>query len=411
MASVTYWLADLRRAFKRHRRGRGGWIVEVMRDRLRIVSPELPPRAGEPAEEGKRRTFSMATPPGPSTAAAALAEACQVFDAVMAGNWEWPDPRAPVAGDPGRLAPMNLVRLRVRLRAALEGERISERTWVRMYGPFLLRLETVAGRQVWTQDEELLAAVLKSWQPNSRARQMAHDRIRALWREAGWPWPEGITTLRGNGKAAADPAGVMGFSDEEIEELRQRIQQSRLTAADLVAWDCLMVFGLRPVELKGLVLQEQGGQLVAVVSHEKVCSRGRVGARTVPAVPPASWPRDCYQLLKRWREYGLPGFVEAMASPGERMARQLKRLHGQQGASGTMRPELHPYSLRHAFALRLGVELGLSPRESAELMGHSPAVHLQVYGRQLDQPKLLAKVMKLTIEKRPSRAGDLSPMP
>jgi len=70
-------------------------------------------------------------------------------------------------------------------------------------------------------------------------------------------------------------------------------------------------------------------------------------------------------------------------------------LHRQKASDGQLRPELTPYGLRHAFALRLGVDLGLSVREAAELMGHSPAVHLSTYGRQLDQPKLLDKVAGL----------------
>lgn len=387
------WLADLRRSFKRHRQGRPGWIIGEARDRLRLVSDELPRRHGEAPEESKRRSVTLATPPGPSTAAAALAEACSIFDAVMAGSWAWPDPDAPAAGNLARLGPANLTRLRVRLRAVLVGERITERTWQRAYVPYLVKLEAVAGQQTWPQDEELLGAVLKSWEPNSRARQMAHDRIRALWKEAGWPWPEGITTLRGNGRAAADPAGVIGFSDQEIKQLRQRISRSRLTAADLVAWDCLIVFGLRPAELKGLVLQEQGGHLVAVVSHEKKNSRGKVGARTVPAVPPAGWPRNCHGLLERWRLHGLPSHLISMASPGKGLSVQLGRF--KRHADFEVRDALTSYGLRHAFALRLGVDLGLSVREAAELMGHSPAVHLQSYGRQLDRPKLLAKVAGL----------------
>lgn len=396
------WLTDLRRSFNRHRRGRPGWILGEARDRLRLVSDELPQRPGESPAEGKRRSLTLTTPPGPSTAAAALAEACEIFDQVMAGSWAWPDPDAPAAHDPARLAPANLARVRVRMCAALVGERISERTWRRTYLPYLAKLENVAGQRVWPQDEELLVAVLRSWEPNSRGRQMAHDRIRALWKEAGWPWPDGIPTLRGNGRAAADPAGVIGFNDQEIDELRQRISRSRLTAADLVAWDCLIVFGLRPAELKGLDVREKGRILLAVVSHEKRNSKGRVGVRTVPAVPPPAWPRDCYGLARRWQSYGLPPGLVSMASPGEGLSKQLRRLHTQQGATGVLRPGLTPYGLRHAFALRLGVDLGLSVREAAELMGHSPAVHLQAYGRQLDRPKLLEKVAGLVEEGRSS---------
>ena len=77
------------------------------------------------------------------------------------------------------------------------------------------------------------------------------------------------------------------------------------------------------------------------------------------------------------------------------MAHQLWRLHSQKAAQGQLRVDLTPYGLRHAFALRLGIDLGLSVRESAELMGHSPAVHLAAYGRQLDKPKLLEKVTNM----------------
>ena len=391
------WLADLSRSFKRHRNGRPGWTVEVMRDRLRVVSDELPPRPGEPLDPApKRRAVSLVTPPGPSTAAAALAEACQIFDATLAGTWQWPDPHAPAAGDPERLAPAALARISTRLHAAVVGEHVSERTWQRFYDPYLRRLQAIAGERTWREDADLLDSTLRHWPPNSRARQMAHDRIRALWRQAGWPWPEAIFQMRGNGRAAANPDGVLAFSDQEITELRGRIQSSRLSHADLVAWDCLICFGLRPVELKGLELKRMGPSLVAVVSHEKCNRRGRSGARTVPAVPPPDWLSDCHDLLERWREHGIPPFVAALSSPGERMARQLQRLQGQQGATGAIRAELTPYGLRHAFALRLGVDLGLSVREAAELMGHSPAVHLQAYGRQLDRPKLLAKVAGLS---------------
>jgi integrase len=66
------------------------------------------------------------------------------------------------------------------------------------------------------------------------------------------------------------------------------------------------------------------------------------------------------------------------------LTQQLRRLQ--------MPEELTAYGLRHAFALRLGLDLGLHVREAAELMGHSPAVHLATYGRRLDGPGLLAKV-------------------
>ncbi|WP_322773836.1 hypothetical protein [Synechococcus sp. CBW1107] len=61
--------------------------------------------------------------------------------------------------------------------------------------------------------------------------------------------------------------------------------------------------------------------------------------------------------------------------------------------------ELTSYAFRHAFALRLGVDLGLSVREAAELMGHTPAAHLSTYGRRLDAPRLQSKVAGLVRER------------
>jgi integrase len=396
------WLAELSTGFKRHRQQRSGWFVEVMRDRLRVVSSELPPRPDEPADAPpKRRAITLSTPPGPTHAAAALAEACALFDAVMAGTWAWPDPDGvPDAGDPLRLSPVALQRVVARLQRAVMPEKVAESTWRRMYQPFMARLLTVAGERQWRDEVELLSAVLRHWEPNSRARQMAHDRFRQVWRQAGWEWPAEVAGMRGNGRAAASPEGVRSFTDAEIQELRARLLRSRrLTPADIVGWDLLTCFGLRPAELQGVQLEQADGLLVAKVSRSKVSSKGSSGARIVAAVPPAGWPADCHGLLGRWKRYGLPAGLLAARSPGEVMAQQLARLKLSKPVQLKLDRELVPYSLRHAFALRLGQQLGLHVREAAELMGHSPQVHLSTYGRRLDQPALLAKVQRLTADR------------
>ena len=180
------WLAELSSGFRRHRQNRSGWFVEVNRDRLRVVSAELPPRPDEaPDAPNKRRAYTLATPPGPATFNAALQEACGLFDAVMAGTWRWPDPEAmPGLDDERRLTPATLQRLIDQLQRSIEGERVAPRTWQRMYRPVLVKLIKTAKERSWLTDRELLEATLREWQPNSRSRQMAHDRIRRLWREA-----------------------------------------------------------------------------------------------------------------------------------------------------------------------------------------------------------------------------------
>jgi hypothetical protein len=136
---------------------------------------------------------------------------------------------------------------------------------------------------------------------------MAHDRFLRLWSEAGWVWPAPVTNLRGNGRAATAPEGVRAFTDEELAELRARLQRSyRLTPADVVAWDALMVFGLRPAEPQGLELELEEGLPMARVTRSKRSSKGSSGPRVVPAVPPAGWPADSWGLVDRFKEHGLP---------------------------------------------------------------------------------------------------------
>ena len=247
---------------------------------------------------------------------------------MIAGTWRWPDPDAlPTQGKAGQLAPATLQRLTDRLKAALVGERIGISTWNRTYLPYMSRLVEVAGSRAWPDDRDLLEAVLRNWEPNSRARQMAHDRIRALWKQAGWEWPETIVAMRGNGKAAAAAEGVRAFNDPEIQELRARLLRSyRLTPADLVAWDCLIAFGLRPAELQGLELRTDEGLPLAQVTRTKRSSKGSSGPRAVPAVPPEDWPADCFDLVQRFQEHGLPPGMVAARSPGEVLGQQLARL-------------------------------------------------------------------------------------
>ena len=387
------WLTDISRSFKRHRMGRPGWFLELHRDKLRVSSKELPRRPGEiPTDKPVVRSSTLSSEPGPRTASAALSEACELFDAVLAGTWRWPsEDTLPAEGDPDRLGGQVIRLLIERLRVKSVGEKMSERTWRHNWQSGMETLAAIADQQFWPHDEDLLRAFLQRWDAGSRCRQIAYGQARRLWTEAGWDWPQAIEAMRGNGKAAAPPEGVRAFTDQEISELRERIVSSNQMKPNImVAWDLLIAFGLRPVELQAIELQRaKDGALIAVISRNKKTSKGSSGgARQIPAVPPANWPSDCHGLFDRWREHGLPDGLLRARSPGDQLASQLRRMKTFDG--------LTPYGLRHAFALRLGIELGLSVRESAQLMGHTPQVHLNAYGRRIDQPALQSKVFQLT---------------
>ena len=78
-----------------HRLGSVGWYLESKKNRLHLVSAELPLRPGVTAEQGYQRwAFTLKAPPGATTATAALCEACALFDAVIATTCRWPVPDA-----------------------------------------------------------------------------------------------------------------------------------------------------------------------------------------------------------------------------------------------------------------------------------------------------------------------------
>ena len=310
------WISDLSKGFKRHRGGRPGWNIEVKNDRLRVVSAELPPRPREVMGVApKRRAITLRTEPGPATSAAALAEACKIYDEVLAGSFRWPDGLA-LADDPQRFGAANLAELVERLRVSLVGEKMIERTWKVSNQPYLAHLIYLAEKS-WPSAVELLTAALKRWPVNSKARQMAHDRYRRLWKFAGWDWPELISELRGDGKAAKPIDGERAFTDEEIAQTRAMFQRSRLKPSDLVCWDLLFVFGLRPAELPFTTLQLKDGHLVAEMKRPKDSIGGKEGFRVIPAVPPPGL--DCLDLLDRWKKHGLPALAHSK-TPGEAMS-------------------------------------------------------------------------------------------
>jgi hypothetical protein len=121
---------------------------------------------------------------------------------------------------------------------------------------------------------------------------MAYDRARRLWEEAGWPWPEEFTPLRGDGKAAADPAGVRAFSDQENKPLRERIKASAKLQELLwwpgTAWWSLGC-GLRSCwALKSSA--DPGAMPVAVVSRSMVSNKDK--SKTLQEMGPSP-DKDC----------------------------------------------------------------------------------------------------------------------
>jgi integrase len=82
---------------------------------------------------------------------------------------------------------------------------------------------------------------------------------------------------------------------------------------------------------------------------------------------------------------------------GEAFRKLLHRDHFWQSLVAA-NPGLTPYSLRHGYAWRghKAYDRSLAVRDLAALMGHTPAVHLQNYGKWTDEQGLIEAVQRLS---------------
>ncbi len=259
-----------------------------------------------------------------------------------------------------------------------------ERTWKVANQPYVARL-ICAPEKAWPSEVKLLFAALRRWDPDTKARQLAHDRYRRLWKFAGWDWPEVISDLRGDGNAANPIDGARAFTNYEIAQTRAMFQRSRLTLSDLVGWDLLFVFGLRPAELAFTTLQLRDGHVPAEMKRPRSTMYGNKDFRLISAVPPPGL--DCNDLLYRWEKYGRPALAQSK-TPGKAMSQQLRR--ARKTYEPSLSPELSAYSAPCVRPSLRGDWPQLQ-RGRSTLRPLTPT-HIQQYGRRLDMPNLLSKV-------------------
>ena len=123
-------------------------------------------------------------------------EAAKIFDDVMAGIFKWLDPNGLDANSSTHLTPKALQTLITALKDESLGEKLIQRTWDKTYQPYFDKLVAIAGQRHWASDSALLDVVLRSWSANTRSRQIAHDKLRQLWKQAKWEWPDQIRSMR-----------------------------------------------------------------------------------------------------------------------------------------------------------------------------------------------------------------------
>jgi integrase len=165
------------------------------------------------------------------------------------------------------------------------------------------------------------------------------------------------------------------------------------------------LFGLRPAELAVLRVDDEGRLRVGEVKRNRWAMTRAKSERLAVAIDIPGRDGEGGRILQLYASglVKLPPRILTTIERGEfkpvgEAFRKLLERHPFWQSLVAANPGLTPYSLRHGYAWRghKAYERSLSVRDLAALMGHTPAVHLQHYGKWTDEEGLMEAVARLT---------------
>lgn len=274
------------------------------------------------------------------------------------------------------------------------GNAVSDRTWDTKYKPLLkIALGCLEARRPPANADELLEAVLVRWEPGSRARQIAAQNLsqflqyctQRLHFKGCWQPPGKLATHVGQKPKGAFQREEYPLSDSQILRLLENLPDTETGRHWWFAIQLLATYGLRPEELRYLLVKPgpDGPQLWC--TYQKKSGGGQTRPRQLHALP----VRDVDGSAPQWRlveRLQLKEPLPPLGSPGnggdalktylyrQPIWRQLKT---EAEATGDV---LVPYSFRHRYSYE-GHRLGIPAKDLSQAMGHSLECHLRAYAR------------------------------
>ncbi len=215
---------------------------------------------------------------------------------------------------------------------------------------------------------------------------------------------EELRELIGTSDRAAGGDETRPIKPEQLGDLLDALGAADKTELQLAA-ALVGLFGLRPAELAVLRVREDGHLMVGsqVKRNASTMRRPKADRLALPLdIPGREGEGARYLRLFSSDRVKLPPRVlltierGEFKAVGESFRKLLERdLFWQNLVAAN--PGLTPYSLRHGYAWRAhkAYERSLSVRDIASLMGHTPAVHLQHYGKWTDEAGLIEAVSRL----------------
>ena len=262
---------------------------------------------------------------------------------------------------------------------------VSKKTWEKSYKPVLNKTkELLISKKKPVDGEDLMLKALAQWEHGTRSRQIARRALQKFLEYA---------VIRGKLSNIYAPVKIVetlkkkrigyALTDNQILQLIASESDKKWQ----FAYQLLSTFGLRPEELRYLVVKD--GQLWTM--YEKSMG-GIKGETTEPRKLSPLYVKDGqgyidWKLLERIENNEELPPLGQKGKAGEALGTRLRRnktwLKFKKQAE-KLKEELVPYAFRHRFAKTAharSVELGLSIREISFVMGHTPEVHQQSYAR------------------------------
>lgn len=175
------------------------------------------------------------------------------------------------------------------------------------------------------------------------------------------------------------------------------------------------LFGLRPAELAALRVREDGRLMVGsqVKRNRATMKRQKDERLALPLdIPGREGEGNRFLQLYDSGLVKLPPRVLTTIERGEfkpvgEAFRKLLERYPFWRSLVAANPGLTPYGLRHGYAWRghKAYDAALSVRDLAALMGHTPAIHLQHYGKWTDEAGLIEAVQRLQPAKTLAKTG------
>ena len=216
---------------------------------------------------------------------------------------------------------------------------------------------------------------------------------------------EELRELIGTSNRAAGDDLTRPIKPEQLAALLDALEKDGKPELHL-AVGLVGLFGLRPAELAVLRIDDEGrGLRVGEIKRNRWAMTRAKSERLALAIDIPGREGEGGRILQLYAsgQVKLPPRILTTIERGEfkpvgEAFRKLLERYPYWQSLAAVNPGLTPYSLRHGYAWRghKAYERSLSVRDLAALMGHTPAVHLQHYGKWTDDEGLIEAVARLT---------------